>query len=160
MYYISTNRNRGESICKTMTIKRYKPLRKGKPPRRKKRIKKRRTVTDASRLNPYSLYWRDRSDDIWRLIITEDANGRCCKCGKKPIKPNAHHLITRERPATRCLLENGMCLCPSCHTMNAGAPHNITDSWRFSEWIQKPRTLAVDEGSRARLRPTMLEGPL
>lgn len=55
-------------------------------------------------------------DDIWALVIK--TGGRCEHCGKKTYL-NAHHLFSRSCRVLRWEVDNGMCLCASCHSLSS-----------------------------------------
>jgi len=84
-----------------------------------------------------------RMDVKWSKCIR--AIRKCAMCGETNKQLHAHHLITRSRKCLRWKLENGLCLCASCHKLGAESahrnPHVFTmrlrerypDRW---EWIR------------------------
>ena len=99
---------------------------------------KKRATGDKS--NPYSKYWRNKADKLWSLLIRHGAKGYSERSGKRVgvDKLQAHHLINRDRYATRYDRKNGIALRAYEHTMGDGAPHG-KDSWKFVEWLQRSR---------------------
>ena len=59
---------------------------------------------------------KDRLDKKWSAKVRE--KGRCECCGKTGTL-HAHHIFTRSKLSTRWDLDNGICLCPGCHTFSA-----------------------------------------
>ena len=68
-------------------------------------------------------WWRDKLDDLWSYLIRMKFQ-QCEVCGLpgrdtvagEPIKYlEAHHLIGRGNWAFRWDINNGICLCMSCH---------------------------------------------
>ena len=111
---------------------------KKRPPKPKTARQKQGRLTRA-KANPYSTYWRNKCDAIWAKIVLILAGHRCERCGSKArpkSKLDPHHLIARARPRTRHALENGMCLCPSCHRFDQDAAHG-PESYRFMDWIRE-----------------------
>lgn len=49
-----------------------------------------------------------------RLACLAAAGGRCERCGSEGAL-EWHHVVSRRLRALRWLLENSLCLCPSCH---------------------------------------------
>lgn len=131
-------------------IKRKTPLKRGAPPKRKTPLRRgpakpkkpktkeqKRASLEQRRNNEYSKYWEKKGDDLWREIILHRAGHRCEKCGLSGRKLDPHHLIGRGNKSTRNMVECGICLCSWCHTLNAGAPHNMQDSWKFDVWLEE-----------------------
>jgi hypothetical protein len=58
-----------------------------------------------------------RKDDInWRLAVRERDNYTCQRCGKQYPYIHTHHIAPRSRrPDLKYVVENGICLCGSCH---------------------------------------------
>jgi len=105
---------------------------KPRPPLRRSYIKRRppRPVSKerkAARLqrdrdNPFSLYWRDRCEPVWRAICLERAGNRSQLNGNT-YNLVVHHLINRDRPMTRWDINNGFVLTAREHTEVYGNPH-------------------------------------
>jgi 5-methylcytosine-specific restriction endonuclease McrA len=74
---------------------------------------------------------------VWRKAVYERDNFNCRKCGKHGGDLNAHHLFAyADTPALRFSVDNGVTLCPTCHTkfhMAYGFGGNTAD--QFQEWI-------------------------
>lgn len=61
---------------------------------------------------------------LWAKIVKLRAGNICEYPGcNKTNNLNAHHIFTRARTSTRYDVENGMCLCPTHHTLGADAAH-------------------------------------
>ena len=88
-------------------------------------------------------------DRLWGQIIR--LSETCAVCGARVgdgrcHQVHAHHLIDRRAMFYRHNLENGICLCPTCHQFNFG---QIVDGKRqisahmtpafFHEWLQENR---------------------
>jgi hypothetical protein len=74
-------------------------------------------------------------DKLWGLAIRKRANDLCEKCGKPANNP--HHIFGRKNFSVRWDLENGICLCSGCHTMNRWSAHQAP-TW-FSDWLKEKR---------------------
>ncbi len=72
-------------------------------------------------------------DKLWSIIIKERAFFTCEKCGSKLKQLNSHHIIGRRVLATRWNLENGICLCVSCHKFDKDSAHE--NPIEFVEWL-------------------------
>lgn len=79
--------------------------------------------------------WRKRCDNEWGRVIREV--GYCEMCGSKEGQLHAHHLIRRGNFAYRHLVENGACLCASCHTFASHSAHR--DRTFFYQWLKRNR---------------------
>lgn len=78
---------------------------------------------------------RDMADTLWSLAIKRDWNHRCAVCGSRQRMLHAHHIIPRHHGAHRYTLENGICLCPSCHLFNPHlSPHQNAVGWL--DWLE------------------------
>jgi len=61
---------------------------------------------------------------LWAKIIKLRAGEVCEYPGcNKTSNLNAHHIFTRAKTSTRYDVENGMCLCPTHHTLGADGAH-------------------------------------
>lgn len=56
------------------------------------------------------------ADKIWSKLVRE-RDGKCLVCGKTEYLA-AHHFVGRANKSVRLELDNGITLCPSCHTFN------------------------------------------
>lgn len=84
-------------------------------------------------------------DKLWSKKVKEDAGFRCEVCGKSndECQLHPHHFWGRRIRATRWLLENGICLCASHHTMGLQSAHE-SPAWfikymrdlRGEEWYK------------------------
>lgn len=73
-------------------------------------------------------------DKLWRdAIHTRDSF--CQVCGQTESRLNAHHVIGRRNRNVRWDLDNGIGLCPGCHTFRTDAAHQ--DPLKFSTWFQE-----------------------
>ena len=83
---------------------------------------------------------QNRLDRKWSLLVR--AVGECEVCGKTN-RLNAHHLIGRGDLKCRWNLDNGVCLCVSCHRFNRFlSAHGAVGSsmvavHRFLNWLEK-----------------------
>jgi len=76
--------------------------------------------------------WSKEAGDLWSLIVRARAGG-CEICGVEAdfdthgpmVKGmDAHHICSRKNYLHRYNLNNGVCLCPSCHQFNPNwSPH-------------------------------------
>lgn len=83
----------------------------------------------------------------WAEAVKERAGYKCeypdCNINYKYL--HAHHVFSRRGVSTRYLLDNGLCLCSSHHTMSADAAHSdptfmariIACGVRSDEWLDK-----------------------
>jgi len=122
-----------------MDATKRKPLRRGKPLKRSGIKRKRRRPRDRDRWN--TTEWKLHCDTLWSRAVR--LGGTCEVCGATDKRLEAHHLIPRSCLYFRHHLENGVCLCTTCHTfgwmMSAhGAPLD------FINWMQanKPEQFA------------------
>lgn len=69
-------------------------------------------------------------DDLWASKIKK--RGRCERCGSLN-NLSAHHIVGRISRKLRWELENGVCLCFSCHRLAHDNPE------KFKEWLVKNR---------------------
>ena len=72
--------------------------------------------------NPFSLYWRDRCEPVWRGISIIRA-GYKSQISGKINNLVVHHLINRDRTMTRWNPNNGFVLTAEEHTEGYGNPH-------------------------------------
>lgn len=75
---------------------------------------------------------------VWRKAVYEKDGWVCQACGKHSGELNAHHLDAYDSyPEKRFSLENGVTLCPSCHTkfhVAFGFGGNTAE--QFNDWLQ------------------------
>ena len=71
-------------------------------------------------------------DKLWSEIIR--SKGYCEICGTT-ANLNAHHIISRHNKILRWDLQNGICLCVSCHKFSTHSVHN--DPLGFMEFFKK-----------------------
>lgn len=57
--------------------------------------------------------WTEKLDKLFSEKIRA-RDGRCLRCGRKKYL-HAHHIISRSHRSLRWDLQNGICLCFSCH---------------------------------------------
>ena len=74
---------------------------------------------------------------VWRKAVYEKDNWTCVACGKKGGDLNAHHLDAYDTSVNeRFDVQNGVTLCPSCHTAfhsKYGFGGNTKE--QFQEWL-------------------------
>ena len=63
--------------------------------------------------------------------------GKCEFCGGTEFL-NAHHHYGKRAESTRWDLDNGVCLCPNCHTFSSVFSAHQTPA-DFCRWIEKKR---------------------
>ena len=73
----------------------------------------------------------NKLDKLWADKVKEV--GKCEVCGKK-THLNAHHLFSRTNYSLRWDLDNGICLCSGCHTLNSSFSAHKTGI-EFTFWI-------------------------
>lgn len=76
---------------------------------------------------------RNKLDKIWADKIKQIGNYQCLKCGAKNKKLEAAHIVGRNAYKTRWLLDNGLCLCFTCH-QDYDQHRNFMDNW-VKDWI-------------------------
>jgi hypothetical protein len=80
-----------------------------------------------------------KSDDkkllvFWSQKVKEEAGNKCELCGNVG-RLNSHHFYGRKNKSTRYWLENGICLCFSCHTGSVFSAHE-SPSWFEKEMLK------------------------
>lgn len=93
-------------------------------------MKKKKSKLQKKKDNPNSSYWSVRALKKWSEIIR--SIGYCEKC-KSTKALNAHHLQSKRWSGTKYRIENGICLCPSCHKFGKESAHS---SMVFYEWLR------------------------
>ena len=81
---------------------------------------------------------------LWSEIIR--SKGVCEKCGSKRYL-NAHHHYGKRALSVRWDIDNGVCLCPSCHTFSTSFSAHQTPA-TFVRWINKKRGKKWEERLR------------
>jgi len=73
----------------------------------------------------------------WREEVLKRDGYTCVVCGHGKKYLNAHHLIPRNFKQFALCVDNGLTLCPGCHTL---APHSAHKNpiW-FVSWMRKHR---------------------
>lgn len=77
-------------------------------------------------------------DTVWRKIILALFDCRCAVCGKGDGQVHVHHLISRASHFFRHNVNNGIALCPRCHTFNPQLSAHAAP-WAFDVWMQDHR---------------------
>lgn len=71
----------------------------------------------------------DKYDRMWSALVRL-RDGRCLFCGHTKNLA-AHHFIRRAVKSTRLLVDNGITLCPSCHTFSSKfSAHKTPEAFR------------------------------
>lgn len=85
-------------------------------------VKKKRENSDK--------WLNNKLDDAWSKAVR--LQGYCSYCGKRSpeVVLHAHHIFSRKKYSTRWDVENGVCLCMSCHLYSAH--RNIQE---FADWV-------------------------
>lgn len=86
--------------------------------------------------------------DLWSKIIR--LKGKCEKCSSIRFL-NAHHHYGKRALSTRWDIDNGVCLCPSCHVYSTVFSAHQTPAL-FVRWINKKRGEAWEERLRKKHR--------
>lgn len=90
-------------------------------------------MAKSGKLNPHSMYWRNKADAAWKKIVKIDSYCEWCMAEKKQL--HAHHLIDKDMVFFRHNLNNGVCLCASCHKFSLlHSAHRAP--WVFEAWLQ------------------------
>jgi 5-methylcytosine-specific restriction endonuclease McrA len=77
-----------------------------------------------------------KADALWSKCVVLIWAGECACCPTTTRRMNGHHGIPRSHMAHRYRLDNGMCLCVSCHTLGDGVtPHKTPLLW--SDWMKE-----------------------
>lgn len=80
-----------------------------------------------------------KCDGRWSKLVKKRAGNRCEVDGcPNTNRLNAHHLFSRNNFSTRFDLDNGICLCPSHHTLNSKFSAHKTPL-DFDEWVKEKR---------------------
>ena len=81
--------------------------------------------------------WQTKADKEWSRVIKEV--GHCEWCGQSDeiAQMHAHHIIKRTNFNFRHLIENGHCLCASCHSLGHSSAHK--DRTAYLEWFELRR---------------------
>jgi len=89
--------------------------------------------------------WKEKATALHSRLVR--ARGRCEHCGAASEPLECAHIVSRRYSATRCDLDNGVCLCGPCHSHFTAHP----DEWKG--WIGEERWGRLTE--RARPTPRM-----
>lgn len=89
-------------------------------------------------------------DKLWSQIVKARAEYSCEKCKRKGYL-NAHHVITRSVKVLRWEVDNGVCLCPGCHTLSSDFSAHKTPI-EFVDWFGRDRYDALVERKRNHLK--------
>ncbi len=96
---------------------------------------KKKSKLQKSKDNCRSKYWKNKSDDLWGLII-HDIYHTCAVNDNCAGRVEAHHLISRANTATRHSVENGIGLCSKHHKFDSHlSAHKAPMA--FSEWMSE-----------------------
>ena len=81
----------------------------------------------------------------WRKKVLDRDGGLCVDCGRGPKYNNVHHLIPSFFHQYELLVDNGLTLCPLCHTLGKFSAHK-NPIW-FYGWLKdhKPNLLNIAE---------------
>ena len=84
-----------------------------------------------------------RSKDYlqWRANVLNRDDNQCVICGHDKKFLNAHHLIPKNFDEFALLIDNGISLCPGCHTLGKFSAHK-NPIW-FVEWMKINRPMAL-----------------
>jgi len=85
-------------------------------------------------------------DDLWSFLVK--AGGKCEHCNSNS-RLNAHHYWSRSCLSTRFDLDNGFCLCVSCHVLSSGFSAHKTPA-EFVDWAREYRGQAWEDELRSK----------
>ena len=71
----------------------------------------------------------------WREKVLSRDNYKCVVCGNGPRYLNAHHLVPSLFKEYQFFENNGVTLCPTCHTLGKFSAHK-NPLW-FTDWLKK-----------------------
>ncbi len=94
---------------------------------------KRTPLKKASKIPRLKL--RKKADTLWGELIKLRAGNRCEKCGRNGMV-QSHHIWTRENLHMRHDPQNGVCLCPRCHTFDPKESAHLNPE-NFRDWLIK-----------------------
>lgn len=90
---------------------------------------------------------RDETYLRWREDVLLRDNFTCSICNKTPPKGlNAHHLIPKNFTKYALDVDNGLTLCPGCHTLSRYSAHKHP-IW-FTEWLKINKRHIYDQVNR------------
>lgn len=75
----------------------------------------------------------NKLDKKFREVINERDMGRCVFCGGKGN--NVHHIVGRRNRSVRWYADNGLLLCPGCHTFRTNSFHQ--DPMGTMAWFEE-----------------------
>ena len=76
----------------------------------------------------------NKLDKLWREAIKK-RDEFCQLCHENSSRLNAHHIIGRRNRNLRWDLNNGILLCPGCHTFRNDSAHQ--DPAYFMKWFEE-----------------------
>ncbi len=77
---------------------------------------------------------RNKQYILWRETVLNRDDNKCIICGNGPKYLNCHHLIPKNFEQFALDVDNGLTLCPSCHTLGKWSAHK-NPIW-FTKWLQ------------------------
>ena len=86
---------------------------------------------------------RGREYKEWRFLVLKRDENQCVICGHGQKYLNAHHIVPKNFLKYALEVDNGITLCPHCHTLGKWSAHK-NPIW-FTEWlrINRPKTLIL-----------------
>jgi hypothetical protein len=83
--------------------------------------------------------------DFWSPLIKYRAGFKCEVCGDTNRQLNSHHIEGKGNIDLRTNLDNGICLCVTCHTMGQVAAHSTSYSGQqeFHQLLEGVRSPAL-----------------
>ena len=76
---------------------------------------------------------RSKEHKEWCRLCKERDGSVCSVCGKPSKQLNVHHLVPRNFTEWALDIDNGLCLCPGCHTLGRWSAHK-NPIW-FTDWL-------------------------
>jgi 5-methylcytosine-specific restriction endonuclease McrA len=80
----------------------------------------------------------NKLDKKFREVINERDNATCQYCNNPGN--NVHHIVGRRNRSTRWLVENGLLLCPGCHTFRTDSFHQdplVSATWFMGKYPER-----------------------
>jgi 5-methylcytosine-specific restriction endonuclease McrA len=103
--------------------------------------KRKRSKLEKARSKANSRHWKVKGLTLWSEIIR--SGGKCVICGEDKKVLNAHHILAKEKyPEFMYLLDNGICLCQTCHKFGRKSAH-LNPVW-FAEWLRTNRPIQYE----------------
>jgi hypothetical protein len=105
---------------------------------------------------------RKIEEKFWKPLVKIRAGFKCEVCGDTNRQLNSHHIEGKGNMDLRTNMENGICLCVTCHTMGQVSAHSTSYSGQqefhqLLEEVRDPVTLQNLKRLRNHTGMSMLE---